>query len=689
MILSIFLISLITAGGFALTYLIADDEPLSWRIAAGCVIGCAFFGTVGFALASVAGLSVVVAVSMFVLVISPLLLLRNLRTSRLLAADRNRARQRFEGKSLKRVLPFVYYLGFILLFLFFFERAMFVKDGAIMTGGSNNLGDLPFHLGAIFSFTEANNFPPLNPNFAGAKFTYPFIADLLTAYFVKLGADVKDAMLVQNVAWATALLVLLQRFVFKLVNDRLAARIAPFLLFLSGGLGFIWFFSDFGAQARGFWEFLSALPKDYTIGPDFRWGNSLTTLFITQRSLLLGMPITLIVLGVLWTIFRDNSRDRATSVSASKVKFSLVTFSPALIVTGLLAGTLVLIHLHSLFVLFIVTLCLMALRPERLKLMQYVVFGISVALVALPELAWSLSGSVSEASEFVSRHFGWDSGENNLLWFWLKNTGLFMPITAAGLFLIWRFSTRSADAEQTPETKGKRKQNPTVRKAAYSVPQFPTSLLLFYIPFALLFVLSNLFKFAPWEWDNIKLLIYWWVGSIPFVAYAIAYVWRINGADLAAALMLIVLVTAAGALDVYRVVTKQINWTVFEKDAVEIGNEIRLRTPRDAVILNAPTYNTAVVLSGRASFMRYPGHLLSHGINYGERHTAAKMIYSGGPAADAMIKQHEIDFVLFGPEVDSFAQDPSGRFTPNEAYFKKYKVLVATDKYRIYKVNEQ
>ena len=56
------------------------------------------------------------------------------------------------------------------------------KDG-IFTGGSQNLGDLPFHLGAIFCFTEGNNFPPENPSFAGAKFSYPFMADLVTAVF--------------------------------------------------------------------------------------------------------------------------------------------------------------------------------------------------------------------------------------------------------------------------------------------------------------------------------------------------------------------------------------------------------------------------------------------------------------------------------------------------------------------------
>ena len=274
MLLSIFLISLITISGLALTYLIFDDEPLMWRLAVGCVAGSAVFGTAGFVVANFAGLSVATAVIMFGVMHLPLLLFRERERNRAFAADWNRAKNRVQGKSLRRVLPFIYYAFFFLLFLFFFERAMFFKDGGIFTGGSNNLGDLPFHLGAIFSFTDGANFPPENPNYAGARFTYPFIADLVTAYFVKLGANVKDAMLVQNVAWAFSLLVILERFVFKLVHDRLAARIAPFLLFFSGGLGFIWFFSDFAAQAKGFFEFLHALPKDYTIGQDFRWGNS-------------------------------------------------------------------------------------------------------------------------------------------------------------------------------------------------------------------------------------------------------------------------------------------------------------------------------------------------------------------------------------------------------------------------------
>jgi hypothetical protein len=447
MLLSILLISLISVGGTSLTYLLFDDEPLMWRIAAGCVIGSAVFGTAGFVLANLAGLSAATAVVTFALMLSPLLIFRDKGRRSELAADRNRAKNRFQGKSLRRFLPFLYYSFFFLLFLFFFERAMFFKDGGIFTGGSNNLGDLPFHLGAIFSFTEGANFPPENPNFAGAKFTYPFIADLITAYFVKLGANVKDAMLVQNIAWAFSLLVILERFVFKMVNDRLAGRIAPFLLFFSGGLGFLWFFSDYSAQAKGLFDLLDALPRDYTIGPDFKWGNSLTTLFITQRSLLLGMPITLIVIGALWKLFAADDTERSQLANARLFPF---------IGIGLLAGLLPLIHLHSLFVLFIVGICCLAFRHEYWR--QFVAFAAGVAILAVPEVIWSMSGSATDASAFISRHFGWDLGKDNILWFWVKNTGIFFPLIAAGIYFLCYKPEREADVGKKDKGKNTKKK---------------------------------------------------------------------------------------------------------------------------------------------------------------------------------------------------------------------------------------
>ena len=258
--------------------------------------------------------------------------------------------------------------SFFIVFWFFFDRVMFELKDTIYTGGSQNLGDLPFHLGAIFSFTDGNNFPPQNPSWAGAKFSYPFIADFLTACFVKLGADVRNALVVQDVAWAFALMVVLERFVVKLTNSKLAGRIAPALLVFSGGLGFIWFFNDFWASGKGLSDFLWHLPRDYTVNDQFRWGNPMVVLFMTQRSLLLGMPLTVLVLGHLWKIFAVSEEDDSLARGRDAEKKSPI---PALrrhavtasLFVGLLAGTLALIHLHSLAALFVVTGFLFVFTP--------------------------------------------------------------------------------------------------------------------------------------------------------------------------------------------------------------------------------------------------------------------------------------------------------------------------------------
>ncbi|MCU1289064.1 MAG: hypothetical protein JWN60_1293, partial [Acidobacteria bacterium] len=296
MFLSLILIALVASGGAALTYLFDREKSFLWRAAAGNVVGSAIFGTIGFLIACLFGLSTAAVLIALLFALAPLALFSAKTYRERLSIDWRNAKGKLQNTDYRTILRFAYYAFFFLLFWFFFDRAMFETREGIFTGGSQNLGDLPFHLGAIFSFTDGNNFPPQNPSFAGAKFSYPLIADFLTACFVRLGASVRDAMHLQNVFWAFSLLVVLDRFVYKLTGSRLAGKIAPALLFFSGGLGFFWFFSDFWNQAQSLTDFLLKLPRDYTIGDKFRWGNSLVTLFITQRSLLIGMPLTIIIL---------------------------------------------------------------------------------------------------------------------------------------------------------------------------------------------------------------------------------------------------------------------------------------------------------------------------------------------------------------------------------------------------------
>jgi hypothetical protein len=123
---------------------------------------------------------------------------------------------------------------------------------------------------------------------------------------------------------------------------------------------------------------------------------------------------------------------------------------------------------------------------------------------------------------------------------------------------------------------------------------------LFYIPFVALFLVSNTVKLAPWEWDNVKVLIYWFVGSLPLMCLAIAWLWRQGAGMRAGAVALVLLMSLAGALDVWRTVSRQINYRVFDPDGVALDTRTRATTANDALFLNAPTYNSPSAAHGQA-----------------------------------------------------------------------------------------
>ena len=62
-----------------------------------------------------------------------------------------------------------------------------------------------------------------------------------------------------------------------------------------------------------------------------------------------------------------------------------------------------------------------------------------------------MSGSASRTSEFIAWHFGWNAGETNVIWFWLKNTGIFIPLLHFGIYLI-------LSPQRNTERKGEREK---------------------------------------------------------------------------------------------------------------------------------------------------------------------------------------------------------------------------------------
>lgn len=629
------LLLLAVASGTLLTFWFDRSAALAARIAMGTCIGLSLLAAVGFVFAEFLGMTgTAVALSAVVLFLPGLLLVfaqrRNVIGESLAASWTSLRRPTRSGFA---------YLGFYLaiavLLGLMFGRAAYKTPDGIYTGVVNNLGDLPFHMQAISSFSQGHNFPPQDPTYSGVRFAYPFLVDVEAAMLIHCGASMISAIWLQDMVLALAMVGLLHYFTLLLTRSRLAGVIAPLLVLFSGGLGWTWIFNDVRNSDHGLLPMLASLPRDYTIAPDsiFRWGNSLTTLFVPQRSILLGVPVALLIFCQWWLMLNDTERPSRRRMLAA----------------GLLAGLLPLIHAHTFLVVMGVGACLALIFRSSWR--NWIWFFAPAVLLALPQVVWLASSGINTQS-YLGWQLGWVHKDANAVWFWLVNTGLFIPALLIALF--WRDKNFS----------------------------LPKRLLWFYLPFVFCFIIPNVMKLAPWDWDNIKVLFYWYVASVPLVALLLARGlrqksgWRWIAAGALTAMLL------SGGLDVLRVITGTTPQREFTINDISVANAISEKTAPQALVLHAPTYNSPVFLTGRHSLLGYPGWMFSRGLEYQQRTADISAIYSGAPDAAELMRRYHVNYVLIGPEELSTLK-------VNEQFWSQYPEVAQAGPYRLYSTRAQ
>ena len=622
------------AGGIAVTYFYDRRATFAWRIPDGLIIGLAALGLIGFALSMRTGLSARVTMVAAALTASPSLLLLQPHSRRRVLDDVTsalravrQAPSHLSGADVAALGLGV--LGALLLWRIAW-RAMFLQAGAIYTGVSHNIGDLPFHLTAMSRFIDGQNLPPEHPSYAGAGFTYPFLSDFLGAMQLALGASRRDAIVWPMFVLLIAFAALLYRWTLGLTASRKAAALALPLAFFSGGLGWWSIVGDVQSSGVGV---LASLPHDYTITGDgtYRWGNLVTALLVTQRGLMLGLPLALIVFRLLWEAMDDDPAP-ATMIAA-----------------GVLTGLLPLVHAHSYAVVLAVAGFLALTGPGLWKWLPFFAWALSLGL---PQVWWLMTLGPVRSHSLVAWAPGWDHGGSNIAIFWLRNTGILIPLIVAAL--LWRGE---------PALVSRR-------------------LRLYYLPFVLCFIVPNLFRLAPWIWDNIKVLVYWFIGSVPMAAVVLARLFEGRRWRPVVAGMLLFVLTVAGGLDVWRVASGAFASRVYSSEGIAFARLVTESTPPGALIVHSPTYNHPVGLSGRRSFMGYLGHVWSHGLDGGAREADIRRMYAGGADADQLLKVNRIDYLVVGPE------ERRGPIAP-EAFFARYPLIVdAAGGYRLYRIED-
>lgn len=654
MIAAIAALALAVLGGTIATYWYDPDAPPASRPFTGAATGLVALAGIGLLAGFAIGptpASVVLAAGAMAL---PLALLTTDRCRQAVRRDLDDlgALARRSARRSAALVAGAGLVGILVLAWLIVDRIMIEGPDGIGTGFVNNLGDLPFHLQVIASFAWAGNLPPEDPTYAGSAFTYTFLAGYLSGMLVLAGATLREAIVLPSLVLGIALVGTLVRFAGALTKDAIAAWLTPLLVMLGGGLGWVMLVED-ALGGAGLLATLLAPPRDYTILGDsvWRWGNAITTLLVPQRSLLLGLPLTVVGLTLFWL-----SLGPAATPAARRDR------TIRLGVAGLATGALVLGHTHSFVVLlgtgFLLGLLFAEWRDGRWR--AWVVYLAAAAVLAVPSALLLLADSAAAAGTFFGIHIGWDRGTTDPITFWLLNTGLFIPLL--GLALL---------AGRLPGSRGR--------------PLVDDRLLRFWIPILAWFLIPNVVRLAPWLWDNIKVLFYWWVGSAPLVALAIAALWRgrWSGVSLAAGRIVaagsLAVLLQAGSLDVWRVIGGRTLFGQFSADGVAFAERIRVTVPPAALVLHRPTWNPPVYLTGRRSLLGFPGWIWSRGLPFADRERDIGLMYAGGAEAERLLREWEVEYVVVTPI-------ERGMLEVDEAFFAAFPLVAEVGEYRLYRV---
>jgi hypothetical protein len=458
----------------------------------------------------------------------------------------------------------------------------------------NNLGDLSLHLTYIRELANGAPFWPENPIYAGARLTYPIGVDLFHSLLLLAGADLYRTFIWMGLIGSLCTGLALWRWGG-------AFTVAGFLC--NGGLaGFLFF---------GTWTL-----ADFQAG--LAWKSIPLALFVTQRGLLFALPAGLLLLCSWRVRFFEGDADdgRISSDDLLPLWGEL-----------LLYASMPIFHLHTFLFLSFMLLAWFIVRPRaRRSIAAFVAaaFLPATALVLMitgnfrgPSVLGWLPGWMQTDPDFLAacrEHLGTTIFPVTFVVFWAVNFGI-LPIGIG--MLAWSLISD--------------RRLVWARAAVF--------------PAIGIFLLCCFVKFAPWAWDNTKLMVWSYLTVLPFLWRQV--VSRLPAPAIAGVCFVLFgsgFVSLLGGLD-------------GSHRGYEIASRVELDQVADALrhipagerFIAQPEYNHPLLLLGRKVALGYVGHVWSHGYPYADRQRNVDAILDGVATWPSLAREFNSRYLFWGP----------------------------------------
>ena len=527
---------------------------------------------------------------------------------------------------------------FVLFHSYLISKTFVFDDIGNIHTSYNAYGDIPFHMTQISKFGHGSLFDFNEPLFSGEKIKYSFIINYLSGILLKFTDYWTFSMHGPSIIFIAASYMLIFIIYNKIFNKRWAALVAVIIFFLGSGMGGYGLIKDKlvgeNMTPASFTGYLTdnnifTFTKLNATYPqqNINWASPLSLSFLHQRAFFLGLLLFSAFLYLM--LFKIQNSDKKIYLFLAGLAFGLGPLG----------------HYHTFVIMGIVTTfyIIRSLIVKDFALAKKIfIVGIIAGIIALPQVLYLVSGNslgvISGDNSILKFRLGWMAelggigsvqyptgtiGIINKLSIYSKflwiNFGFILPLLVVGLLLR---SIRSSMAN-------------------------------FFWLAGIIFMVNQLFKFQPWDYDNNKLLVYFAFFTAPIIVSIMVYiVEKSRWLGSMASVIILFLIIFSGVLDMIPRYNVKIEKTpiIFNVDAFKMADYIRQNISTKDIILSTTTHlNLVSSLAGRPTVVGFPGWLWTKGIDYGSREQDLKYFYSDPVTNLYLAEKYKLRYALIDP----------------------------------------